>query len=55
MGRLKGSNGVWVDSDEEKVGCLVSEVFGLQSDGARIRPGTWDRCPMSREEMECSV
>ena len=55
IGRLKGSNGVWVDSDEEKVGCLVSEVFGLQSGGARIGPRTWDRCPMSREELQCSV
>ena len=31
MGRLKGSNGLWVDGDEEKVRCLVSDVFGTPS------------------------
>ena len=36
MGRLKGTNGVWMSSDEEKVECLVSEVFELPSGGARI-------------------
>ena len=55
MGRLKGSGGVWVESDEGKVRCLVSEVFGVQSDGARVRPGVWDQCPMSSEDLECSV
>ena len=55
MGRLKGTTGVWMNSDEEKVECLVSEVFGLPSDGARIEPRVWDQCPMSREELEYSV
>ena len=55
MGRLKGTNGLWVDGDEEKVRCLLSEVIGTPSVDARILAREWGRCPMSREELECSV
>ena len=55
MRRLEGTNGLWVDGDEEKVRCLVSEVFGAPSDHAQIVAREWDRCPMSREKLECSV
>ena len=46
---------MWVEGDEGKVRCLVSEVFGVQSDGARDKPRVWDQCPMSSEELEGSV
>ena len=55
MGRLKGSKGLWVDGDEEKVRFLVSDVFGTPSAVAPVLARGWDRCPMSREELECSV
>ena len=55
MGRLKGANGVWMISDEEKVECQVSEVFGLPSERARVEPRIWEQFPVSREELECSV
>ena len=55
IGRLRGANGVWVDRDEEKVGCLVSEVFGVPSEGVQSRARAWGRYPMSREVLECSV
>ena len=41
--------------DEGKVRCLVSDVFGVPSDKARVEGGAWDRCQMSREELEHSV
>ena len=44
-----------MDGDEEKVRCLVSEVFGSPSADTRILVREWDRCPMSREELEHSV
>ena len=55
MGRLKGSNRLWVNGDEEKVRCLVSDVFGTPSAVVPVLAREWDRCPMSREELECSV
>ena len=55
MGCLKGSNGLWVDGDEEKVRCLVSGVFGTPSAVAPALVREWDRCPMTREELKCSV
>ena len=55
MGRLRGTNGVLVDCDEAKVECLVSEVFGVPSDGVLSADRVWGRCPMSREVLECSV
>ena len=32
MGRLRGSNGVWLDGDGEKVGGLVRDIFGLPTE-----------------------
>ena len=29
IGRLRGSNGLWLDEDDEKVDGLVRDVFGL--------------------------
>ena len=55
IGRLRGANGMWVDRDEEKVGCLVSEVFGVPSERVLSEARVWGRCPMSREVLECSV
>ena len=55
MGRLTGANGLWVDGDEEKVRCLVSEVFGTPSVDAQVLAREWDRYPITREELECSV
>ena len=49
------ANGLWVDRDEEKVGHLVSEIFGVPSEGVRSGARAWGRCPMSRGELECSV
>ena len=37
MRRLRGSNGVWLDGDGEKVGGLVRDVFGLPA----VDPAPW--------------
>ena len=55
MGTLRGANGMWVDRDEEKVGCLVLEVFEVPSEGVLSEARVWGRCPMSREVLECFV
>ena len=55
IGRLKGSNGVWLESEEDKVRCLLSEVFGIPVNALESRPSGVEACPMSKEELEESV
>ena len=55
MGCLRGANRLWMDGDEEKVRFLVSEVVGTPSADTRVLAQGWDRCPMTRDELECSV
>ena len=55
IGRLKESNGVWLESDEDRVRCLVSEVFVVPVNASKLGPWGVEGCPMSKEDLEESV
>ena len=55
MTRLRGSNGVWLESEEDRVRCLVSEVFVVTAKATESQPWGAEGCPMSKEDLEESV
>lgn len=42
---------MWLESNEDRVRCLVSEIFGTPVE--KSESGIWEAgvCPMSREEL----
>ena len=58
MGRLKDARGRWLDSDVEKVHCLVSEVFGGSGEGGgsdEVGEVDCEGYPLLRDEIESAV
>ena len=57
MGRQKDASRRWLGRDEDRVTCLVLEVFGGSSNvGSAEGEGVgYGVCPMSRQELELSV
>ena len=51
MGSLKGLNGVWLESEEDRVKCLVSEVFEMPVSIQESRHWGVKGCPMSKEDL----
>ena len=51
MGRLRGTDGEWLDSEEDKVDGLVRDLFGEEAAQDTMGVGEREDCPYSTDEV----
>ena len=49
MGRLRGADGKWLESEGDKVGGLVKDLFGKEAPQVSVVVGEGKECPYSED------
>ena len=51
MGRLRGADGIWLESERDKVDGLVRDLFGEEAAQVSVVVGGGEECPYSEDEV----
>ena len=51
MGRLRGGDGKWLESERDKVDGLVTDLFGKEAVQAFVVVGEGEECPYSEDKV----
>ena len=51
MGRLRGANGKWLESERDKVDGLVRDLFGEEAAQVSVVVGEGEHCPYSEDKV----